>query len=417
MVVGMLTNSGINARLRRFLRSREGNIAIISGLMMPAIVGFCGLASETAFWYYRHRDIQGAADVAAFGATVVLRRGGNADEVEDAATADAAANGWHQASGTIVVNTPPTSGAYQNNLSVEVLLTENQQRYFTRFFFGNTTVPIRVRAIGTYASAGPACFLALHPTASHAMEFWGNSTANFTSCNVVANSNAGDGLAVGGAANVIVPCAQVVGGSDVTATLTLTDCTTVSEGAEATPDPYLNLPEPDEANDPCGPGPDASGYAAGRHCGGISVSNNVTFAPGVHVIDGGELRFNANANVTANGVMFYLTNGATIAMNGNAHMEISAMNSGTYSGIAFFGDRTQAYAVNLFNGNSTSYITGALYFPSQDVTFSGNYSGQNDCMQVVALTIEYTGSAEFGTDCSGTGLYQIPTPGVIALVE
>src|SRR4030095_15449691 len=111
-----------------------------------------------------------------------------------------------------MVNPPPTSGSHQDNLSVEVLLTENQERMFTRVFFGNTTVPIRARGVGTYASDGPACFLSLHPSASHAMEFWGNSNAEFTSCNVVANSTNGSAFAVGGSANVIVPCAQAVGG-------------------------------------------------------------------------------------------------------------------------------------------------------------------------------------------------------------
>ena len=98
-------------------------------------------------------------------------------------------------------------------------------------------------------------------------------------------------------------------------------------------------------------------------------------------------------------------------------MQISAPTTGTYHGIAFFGDRTQADEDNTFNGNASSFITGALYFPSQTVRFLGNYSGQNACMQVVASIIEYTGSAEFGTDCAGTGLYQIPTPGVISLAE
>ena len=414
----MRSNSGINARLRRFLRSRKGNIAIISGLMMPAIVGFCGLATETAYWYYRHRDIQGAADIAAFGATVVLRGGGDEDEVVAAATADAAANGWKQANGTIAVNTPPTSGSHQDNLSVEVILTENQDRIFTKFFFGNTDVLIRTRSVGTYASAGPACFLALHPTASHAMEFWGNSSANFTSCNVVSNSSNAAALAIGGSANVVVPCAQTFGGSAVTATLDLTDCEEVTEYVpERTPDPYGDLPEPAEANQACAAGPSGGVYPVGRHCGGVTINSAATFAPGIHVIDGGDLRFNANANVTGNGVMFYLTNGAKIVFNGGAHMEISAMTTGTYHGIAFFGDRTQADADNTFNGNGTSYITGALYFPSQTVRFLGNYTGQNACMQVVANIIEYTGSSEFGTDCSGTGLYQIPTPGLISLAE
>jgi hypothetical protein len=115
--------------------------------------------------------------------------------------------------------------------------------------------------------------------------------------------------------------------------------------------------------------------------------------------------------------MFYLTNGARLDVHGSAHLEFSAPTSGTYHGIAFFGDRTMSYGDNTLNGNSSSSVTGALYFPSQNVRFLGNYSGSNDCLQLVASTIEYTGSASFGTDCSGSGLYQIPTPGVISLAE
>jgi hypothetical protein len=51
------------------------------------------------------------------------------------------------------------------------------------------------------------------------------------------------------------------------------------------------------------------------------------------------------------------------------------------------------------------------------VTFTGSYSGVNGCMQVVASMIHYTGDGTFSTNCAGTGLHQIPTPGVISLAE
>ena len=183
----MVSNPGINALLRRFLRSKKGNIAIITGLMMPAIVGFCGLATETAYWYYRHRDIQAAADIAAYSATIALRRGGADSEIEAAANTTAKQNGWRDANGTITVNAPPTSGSHQDNLSVEVILQENQQRYFSRFFFGNSTAPIGARAVGSYHSDGEACFLALNKTKVAAMNFTGSVSANFQDCNTISN--------------------------------------------------------------------------------------------------------------------------------------------------------------------------------------------------------------------------------------
>ena len=125
--------------VRRFLRSPCGNIAIISALLMPVIVGFCGLAAETSYWYYRHRNVQDAADLAAYTAAVTLGSGGDEADIAAVAKANAIANGWREGSGTIEVK--------QDGPRVEVLLIENQTRYFTRFICGTPTIRIGARAI------------------------------------------------------------------------------------------------------------------------------------------------------------------------------------------------------------------------------------------------------------------------------
>ena len=113
------------SRISRFVRGRAGNVAIISALLLPVLVGFGGLGMETAWWYSRQREVQGAADIAAYDATLKRRDGGTATEATTVATADAVTNGWNQPIGTIAVNSPPTSGGYQNVQAVEVILTEN----------------------------------------------------------------------------------------------------------------------------------------------------------------------------------------------------------------------------------------------------------------------------------------------------
>jgi len=198
----------------------------------------------------------------------------------------------------------------------------------------------------------------------------------------------------------------------------LTQCAAVRTGAQPTPDPYLGLPEPTSTmSEPCSAGPVGVNYSPGRFCGGLTLNGVGHFAPGIYVIDGGDLRMNANADADGTGVMFFLTNGARLTFNGGAHMVFSAPTSGTYSGILMFGDRDTPYGDNTLNGNGTSQLTGAIYMPSQHVRFLGNFTGHNGCMQVVSLTMQYTGSSTFGTDCTGTGLYQIPTPGVVSLAE
>jgi hypothetical protein len=143
----------------------------------------------------------------------------------------------------------------------------------------------------------------------------------------------------------------------------------------------------------------------------------VNLQPGVYVIDGGSLKLNANANLTGTGVTFFLTNGATADFNGNAQMNLTAPTSGPYSGLVLYGDRSQPSAINKINGNASSSITGAIYFPSQEVDFQGNFSGSNGCTQVVADKIYYTGSATFKTNCAGTGMASINVPGNVVLVE
>ena len=404
-----------NADFIAFLSSRDGNIAIISALILPVIVGFCGLATETTYWYYRHRVIQGAADIAAYGGALVRRGGGSASDAETAATADAVANGWRQAMGAIDVNSPPASGSYQNERSVEVTLTENQPRYFTKLFFGNTTVPITVRAAATADEGGPACILGLNPTAASTVRMWGNGSANMNGCYVASNSTHDSGFEVGGSADLTVPCVYSSGGSNADSGLMLTECSDVYTDYPPTPDPYANVPAPPIGS--CGNMPNTNPLPPGCYNGMTFNNGTRTLQGGVYVVNGGELRINGNATVNGNGVMFYLTNGATVRINGGATMNLTAATTGTYAGLLMYSNRSLTPGLSRFNGSSSTVLQGALYFPTSDVDFQGNFSGNYACLQIVADQITYTGSATFNNQCTGTGVQSISTVGGIALVE
>lgn len=372
----------IHHLLHRFVHERSGNVAIIAAIAMPILVVFCGFGGDACYWYYRQRVIQAAADIAAYNATVALRSGASQQVIDNTALQAATQNGWQSAIGTITVNTPPTSGTHQNAQSVEVLLTENEPRFFTTLFTKGT-VPENTRAVATFTYAKNACMLALDKNVSGAMTFWGNADANFTDCNIVSNSLASDSFQVGGAASVITPCARSAGGDVVDASLTLTDCTNVVTNAPQANDPYANLPPPPIPDD-CTASATSGDFVPGKYCGGLSINGTANFASGIYVIDGGTFKINANAIVAGSDVMFYLTDGATLSFNGSATLNLSAPTTGTYAGILFYGDRSQPNATNTINGNATSQLTGAIYFPSQEVRFLGNFSGLNGCSQVVA---------------------------------
>lgn len=142
----MLSKLRMPVSLSAFLRAEGGNIAIITALMLPVLIGFCGLAAEAAYWYYRHLNIRDAADLAAYGGGVVAKGGGDENAVATAARSDAIANGWRADWGTISVT--------QSGPRVEVELTERQPRYFSRFWCGTATVSISFRSVAVGASGG-----------------------------------------------------------------------------------------------------------------------------------------------------------------------------------------------------------------------------------------------------------------------
>ena len=411
-----IPSSGIMLKVRRWLRSRSGNVAIISALMMPSIVGFCGLGAEAGYWYYRQRTLQSAADLAAINATVVLRDGGDSTAVTSAATADATTNGWH--AGSITVHTPPTSGTHQNANSVEVSLTENEARYFSAVLMGTSTVPITARAVATNQSPGPACFLGLDKAKSGTVDFWGNATADFTACNILSNSLANDGFKLGGSANITVPCVSSSGGSAVTASLTLTQCSSVTTQAAQAADPYSSLPAPTVPGGCSDLGNGATPLPGVCYNGNsVNFKTTMVLAPGTYYFSGGSVQSTASGNVTGVDVTFVFTNNATFAFNGSSQWNLTAPTTGTYQGVVMYGDRNNSWQTNTLNGNNTSMFTGALYFPTEEMRFLGNFSGANGCMQLVADDIYYTGNGTFSTNCTGVGVKTITTPGSVALAE
>jgi hypothetical protein len=188
-------------------------------------------------------------------------------------------------------------------------------------------------------------------------------------------------------------------------------------------DPYAGLAQP-SVSGPCLTLPSSNAEATippGRYCGGGILKGKKHFqAGGLYIMDGGSFKINASAEVDGAGVTFFLTNDASTDWNGTAKVTLSAPTSGTYQGVLFYGDPDNTYGSttqNKFNGTADSLLTGALYFPNQDVQFLGNFSGTNGCMRVVSRTMKFTGNLNLNSNCSAYGIANAPLPGRISLVE
>jgi hypothetical protein len=63
---------------------------------------------------------------------------------------------------------------------------------------------------------------------------------------------------------------------------------------------------------------------------------------------------------------------------GRGAINLTAPDSGTYEGLLFFQDRTVTYSTaNVFNGNASSNTSGAFYFPTTSLTYSGSIASPN----------------------------------------
>ncbi|WP_181763342.1 pilus assembly protein TadG-related protein [Mesorhizobium sp. B2-4-15] len=391
-------------------RGTSANVATIFALTLPIVVGAAGFGIETSYWYYNSLKLQATADAAAYAGALEQISGSDKPTIVAAATQSAASNGL--GSGTIVVNTPPASGPNTAKKAVEVIVSQNLDRMFTSIFTQGQ-VPEKARAVALITNASKACVLALDPSASQATLFSGNTSVKLTGCSVMSNSIASDAIKLQGSAGLQADCLITAGGVSLNNPVTTVCAAPITQALPAA-DPFAGLPTP-AATNPCQNSNKAT-LAPGTYCNGLSLSGSVALQPGVYVVQG-NLKINANAAITGTGVTIFMSGSSTVSINGNASVQLSAPTSGTYSGVLFYGDRTGNSASSTFNGTADSLLTGAIYFPKQQISYLGNFSGNSGCTQVVANTIQWSGNSTINQDCTSLGMQDIPATQSVALVE
>ncbi|MFL5297467.1 MAG: pilus assembly protein TadG-related protein [Phenylobacterium sp.] len=404
--------------LAQVKRDQRGNVAIIFAIALPIVVGGAGLAVETSFDYVSQSRLQSAADAAAYASAIEVIGGSDANTINGAASQQATSNGWAAAKGTLTVNTPPSSGPNAGKVNaVEVRLTQTAPRFFTAYF-SSAPVSLNARAVALTVTAANACILALNKTAAKSVQVQGNSTLTLTGCDIMSDSVADDALNVWGNAHLTADCAISVGGVTNKAGMTLTACPSAITQAPRAADPFAYVPAPSPGatqsipKNPKGP----VSLNPGSYTSGMSLSGDITLNPGIYYVSGGDFSIAANANISGSGVTIYLVNGSHANMNGNATVNLQAPTSGTYSGILFFGDRNGTGS-NIFNGDASSGLTGDLYFPTQAVSYLGNFSGINGCTQIIGDTVAWSGNTTVSVDCAAQGMQKIPATQSIKLVE
>lgn len=433
-------------QVSRLAGDRRAVTAVLTALMMPVIIGLVGLGIDVGIWYGKKRDLQSATDAAAISAAQTYIAGHDAAAASAIGTSDAVRNGFDSAAGTLEINfvEEEDDDGEAVERTTEVIMNEPQRLFFSAIFL-DEPVRITTRAVASAtALPGDHCIVALDPAMDGAVEFSGAANASIN-CGVASNSVSDSSILLSGGAILTADPVDAAGDISVGGSATLNTETPPKLGGTV-PDPYEDLEVPvspaaciTEAELPGGVNVRRTGVSTsannitlvpGRYCGGLKLTNtsNLTFAPGVYIIDRGKFETVGSSSLRGTGVTFILTgsgtNYATLSFAGGTNAQLAAPTTGPYAGILFYQDReapsfqgSTLIDDSILGGSETDF-TGVIYFPKQEVKFTGGseVGGTNSCLHLIARKVTITGNAVLGSECEGTGVKKINRM-VVKLIE
>ena len=324
---------------KRLACDRRGGIALVVGLSAPVLMMFVGAAVEYAHIALRVTQLQKAADTSVLTAVQQLRLSNTADSVV-VSVAQAAFDNAAPADGVSRTVTPTISN---NRSTVQVNATEDVKSVMGKIL----TLPssqITVVAAAQIMGQTKLCLLTLDPSKGKAMQLEDGSSITATGCGLFSNSTDKKGFSAGKSAQATASVICSAGGVEnkgayLTPTPT-TDCPTVSDPLAKVPRPSVGYCSGSET--PLDASTTRTLYP-GTYCNGITVSGNaqVTFMPGIYVINNGPFIVQNNASISGNNVGFYFTgNAAGLRFDPTTSINLTAPRDGVMAGLLLFEDRS-----------------------------------------------------------------------------
>lgn len=384
---------------KKLWNDRRGNVLLIAGAALPLVVGAAGLATDTIQWAVWKRELQRAADSAAFAGVYATAQSANvnaavaADLSNNNKTGIALKSGYPQIA-------YPTVSTYTN--AVQVTLAIQKQLGFSSMFL-STAPTIITSATAAMVDDGQYCLVALKKSGGPAITMGGSSSANM-GCGAISNANANPAVSVNGASYTFT--APVVAGVG-TLPSSITGVTTLQPHHVAMPDPYAGKFSTDISSMTCNKQVNGGNTSLTPGCyKSFKFTGNSTYslAAGTYFLDSTDFDVAGGVTVTGSGVTIILT-GTTpgrIKTNGNSTVQLSAPTSGTYKNMLFIqSSNATADNSNEINGSNTSSYDGAIYFPKGNITFTGSSGNMTKCAMVVAYTATFSGNTNLQNNTTG----------------
>jgi Flp pilus assembly protein TadG len=414
----------------------------MTGIMAPVMLMSAAMGIEVAWWSTSQVELQRTADIAAWAGAANYAQNSNAQKATGTAANLARLNGvaggttrsWSNATKTLVdgqIRVDLVAGlrdahADAVKVTVQRALTTTFSRIFPGVGVSMTITAETVAEIGVVPAGPQPCMTALGEgvdgiTTGDDAVFSGNVDVTLTGCSIRSNS----GIRKNGNGTVEADAGIYAGG-----TISGIRADNRHEHAGQIPDPYEDYAPVQDAIALLNPGSGLSrtvqsGTASFNPANqGVSsswtVKGKLSLAPGRYIVNG-PISIGAGAEITGTGVTI-VTSGA-VTIDGHATVTLTAattanVSSGAIPGVVFAGTSQGTVKIT---GNSTTTITGLVYFPQGDLSFSGTSdAGTTGCLQVIASTIKVVGTTDLASNCDQYGLLDygsLPATKTVALVR
>lgn len=431
---------------------RRSSVSLFVAILTPVLAAMSGLGIDVSNWTVEQMRVQRAADAAAISGMIVYKQSSNARAAATAAARIAEINGvagtatpsWNDSTKTLTDNQIAVQivNGIKNasDTAIKVTAQETVPLTLTRLVTSMTSVTVTATSYGELVNlAGNTpqpCLLALAGndvgiTTGTDVTFSGSITIDAPYCSVRSDA----GISIGG--NTTINTAGLYAGGTITISGNSAQITgpTYQDSGQIS-DPYSNnatltaaLSNANSAsaaplvcqNSGC-TGPSNWGSCSASACtlnpgtyGGMTLngSSTYTLSPGLYTVNGSISWGGSNTIVTGSNFTIVMGKGTsgspyTLDTTGSSVLQLNAATSTsatTYGAIAGIMFATQSSGAIKLTGNSGVPLTGVVYAPNANLTFSGSSSqGSSGCAEVIASIIKITGSASLtSSGCASYG--------------
>jgi hypothetical protein len=389
--------------LKDLISSERGNVFVVAAAVMPLLLGSAAFAIDTIQLSVWTRQLQRAADSSAIAGAYAVSLG---DDEHDAIHRDLDKNKFPVLTQEEAIWVQPLPG-YDN--TVRVQLTATRSLPFISIFTRHPTTMV-AEATAALVGQGKFCMISLYDGPDAGIDVNGNAKINL-GCGMKSNCTGVECVTAGGASSITATPIAAVGGLDGDSN-NFNQPTVLQPHTAAQKDPFAYLPDPTKPPAGCsGELTAATVFTAASHqcflSANVKPSDTLNIPAHVDTITiwGGDIDFKGDVN--ADGITFVMSgdNGKAgdLIMNSQAKLNLSSPTAGDYKGVLFYRDRRASNIEIKINGGADSILTGAMYFPTSDITYAGNSTMTVKCLQMVGQKLKFRGGATIQNDCKGTG--------------